>query len=85
MNPLEQLLQFIFSLQEAKVQFRLDCVRDAIMVVVPTPSSYYEVEFFGDGRIESQTFGPSSEVRRFRLKKITQEVIQAVNGQDKAD
>jgi len=50
-NSLEQLLEFLIRLQNSKIQFRLDCVRDAIMVVVPTPSKYYEIEFFADGHI----------------------------------
>ena len=79
MNPLEQLLQFIFILREAKIQFSLYSVRDAIMVIVPTPSSYYEVECFADGHIESQTFGPAAEVRHVSLDTIAQEVLKAVN------
>ena len=67
MNSLEQLLDFLFRLQCSKIQLKLDCVRDAIMVVVPTPSKYYEVEFFADGHIETQTFGPPSDVKTVTL------------------
>ena len=79
-NGLQQLLDFLAQLQESKVQFRLDCVREAIMVVVPTPSKYHEIEFFADGRIESQTFGPQSQVQRPTLAAITEAVIRDVNG-----
>ena len=48
------------------------------MVVVPTPSTYYEVEFFADGHIEAQTFGPQSEVKTVTLQDITGAVIQDV-------
>jgi hypothetical protein len=65
-------------LQSSKIQFKLDCVRDAVMVVVPTPSTYYEVEFFADGHIEAQTFGPQSEVKTVTLQDITGAVIQDV-------
>jgi hypothetical protein len=73
-------LEFLFALQDAKITFRLDCVRDAIMVVIPTPSSYYEVEFFADGHIERQIFGPAGAVHQTTLEGITEAVIRDVNG-----
>ena len=80
MNSLEQLLDFLIQLQNSKIQFRLDCVRDAIMVIVPAPSKYYEIEFFADGHIESQTFGPSNAVQRVTHAEISETVIRDVNG-----
>jgi hypothetical protein len=80
MNSLAKLLEFLIELQKARITFRLDCVRDAIMVVIPTPSSYYEVEFFADGHIEKQTFGPAGEVDETTLEEITAAVIRDVNG-----
>jgi len=50
------------------------------MVIVPAPSRYYEIEFFSDGHIESQVFGPPSDVTRFNLDEITEAVIRDVNG-----
>jgi hypothetical protein len=79
-NSLGQLLEFILGLQEEKISFNLQCVRDAIMVVVPTPSKCYEVEFFEDGHIEAQTFGPPSDVRSFTLEEITNRLVADVNG-----
>lgn len=80
MNALGQLLEFLCELRDAKIQFDLKCVRDAIMVTVVSPSTYYEIEFFADGNIEVQTFGPSSKVKTATLKEITAQVIRAVNG-----
>ena len=80
MNSLEQLLQFISRLQDLKISYRLECVRDAIMVIVPTPSRYYEIEFFADGHIESQTFGPSANVETVTLDEIATQVIRDVEG-----
>jgi hypothetical protein len=80
MNSLEQLLDFVTRLQNSKIQFRPDCVRDAIMVVAPTPSKYCEIEFFADGHIESQAFGPSTPVARVTLDEIAQAVIRDVTG-----
>ena len=80
MNSLEQLLLFISRLQDGRIQFDLKCVRDAIMVAVRSPSTYYEIEFFADGNIEVQSFGPSSQVQTFTLQEITDRVILDVNG-----
>jgi hypothetical protein len=79
-NSLDKLLEFLARLRDAKIQFSLDCVRDAIMVIVPTPRKYYEIEFFADGHIESQTFGQPSEVTRLTLEEISEVVVRDVNG-----
>jgi hypothetical protein len=50
------------------------------MVVVPSPSTYYEIEFFADGHIEVQTFGTPSQVQTVTLMEITERVIRDVNG-----
>lgn len=39
------------------------------MVVIPTPSKYYEVEFFEDGHIEVQKFGPGTDVDKVGLRR----------------
>ena len=80
MNTLEQLLEFLAGLQEGKIHFDLKCVRDAIMVTVLSPSTYYEIEFFADGHIEAQTFGPPSPVQEVTLREITDRVVRDVNG-----
>jgi hypothetical protein len=80
MNSLEQLLQFISQLGDARIQFDLKCVREAIMVALRSPSTYYEVEFFADGHIEVQTFGPPSPVQTVTVREITDRVIRDVNG-----
>ncbi|WP_058188091.1 hypothetical protein [Terracidiphilus gabretensis] len=68
------------QLQRLEISYQLDCVRDAIMVIVPTPSKYYEIEFFADGHIETQLFGPQSSVQRQTVQEITEAIIQDVNG-----
>lgn len=82
MNSFEQLLEFVSRLQDSKIRYRLDCVRDAIMVIVPTPSKYYEIEFFADGSIESQEFGPSSPVTETTLNEITDLVMRDAIGKE---
>lgn len=80
MNSLEQLLQFISRLQDARIQFDLKCVRDAIMVCIRSPSTYYEIEFFADGHIEVEMLGRSSPVQTITLQEITERVASDVNG-----
>jgi hypothetical protein len=79
-NAFEQLLEFVSALRDAKVCFNLTSVRDAIMVTVVSPSTYYEIEFFADSRIEVQTFGPANRVQTFNLRDITDRVAREVNG-----
>jgi hypothetical protein len=79
-NSLEQLLQFISRLQDGRIQFDLKCVRDAIMVALRSPSTYYEIEFFADGHIEVQSIGSPSDVQTVTLQEITDRVIRDVNG-----
>jgi hypothetical protein len=73
-------LQFISQLQDARIQFDLKCVREAIMVALRSPSTYYEIEFFADGHIEVQTFGTPSQVQTVALQEITDLLIREVNG-----
>lgn len=80
MDGLEQLLDFVARLKNAKIHHRLDSVRDAIMVIVPTPSKYYEIEFFADGHIESQEFGPAGSIKSLTLDEVAIAVIHDVNG-----
>lgn len=79
-NTLEQLLSFLASLQDGRIHFTLGCSRDAMMVIVPSPSRYFEIEFFADGHIEVQTFGPAGLVTNVSLEQITRAVVAAVNG-----
>ena len=53
---MDVLLDFLNKLEEHDIYYRLNKVRDAIMVEVAVPSQRWEVEFFPDGRIEVETF-----------------------------
>jgi hypothetical protein len=57
LNPLEKLLAFLSELDRRKIFFKLTRVRDeAIMVEIAVPGERWEIEFFGDGRIEVEVF-----------------------------
>jgi hypothetical protein len=45
------------------------------MVIVRTPSHYYEIEFFENGRVDVQTFGPASAIRTMTPEQIEAELV----------
>ena len=53
---MDQLLEFLRRLRTEQFAFRLDHVREAIMVSFATPDVRWEVEFFADGTVETETF-----------------------------
>ena len=56
-NPLEKLLGFLSELDRHKIFCKLTRVRDeAVMVEIAVPGERWEVEFFGDGRVEVEIF-----------------------------
>lgn len=56
MNPLQKVIDFIERLREANLAFRLDSVREAVMVEVMIPGEHWEVEFFPDGHVEVEVY-----------------------------
>ena len=48
------------------------------MVVLPSPSRYYEIEFFADSRVEVQTFGPASAVEVIPYDEMRRRVISEI-------
>ena len=75
---MEQLIDFLLQLEANNIPFRLGSVRDAIMVVLPSPSRYYEIEFFADSRVEVQTFGPASAVEVIPYDEMRRRVISEI-------
>ena len=60
---MEQLLAFLNRLEEAKIHYRLNKVRDAVMVEVAVPGERWEIEFFEDGHTEVERFVSDGEIR----------------------
>ncbi len=56
MNPLQKVIDFIERLRAANLAFRLDSVREAVMVEVMIPGEHWEVEFFPDGHVEVEVY-----------------------------
>jgi len=61
-NTMAKILKFLDKLEESKTWYRLEHVREAVMVVVAIPGERWEVEFFEDGRVEIERFISSSEI-----------------------
>ena len=53
---MEKLLEFLDALEEKNIYYKLNKVRNAIMVEVAIPGERWEVEFFDDGQIEVEKF-----------------------------
>ena len=55
-NALDKVLKFLARLEAAKLWYRLEHVRESLMVVVAVPGERWEVEFFEDGHVEYERF-----------------------------
>ena len=55
-NPMANLLVILAKLDAARISYDLDHQRDSIMVRVPIPGQWWEVEFFADGQVEVERF-----------------------------
>ena len=59
---MDQLLDFLNKLEEHQICYRLNKVRDAIMVEIAVPGQRWEVEFLRNGGIEVERFISSGEI-----------------------
>ena len=57
------IFQFLNLLDEKRISYRLERVRDRLMVEIAVPGERWEVEFFEDGRIETERFVTTAEIR----------------------
>ncbi len=53
---------FLSALDSRSIAYRLDRVRDAVMVVVVIPGERWEVEFFADGTVEAECFRSDGQI-----------------------
>lgn len=59
---MKQLIDFLEKLEEKKIYYKLNKVRDAIMVEVAVPGERWEIEFFANGNIEVEKFVSNGEI-----------------------
>lgn len=53
---LQALIDFLGKLDESKIYYKLDKIRDSILVEVTVPGQRWEVEFMQDGTVEVEKF-----------------------------
>lgn len=53
---MKKLITFLNRLEEAKIYYRLNKVRDAIMVEIAVPGERWEIEFMEDDTIVIERF-----------------------------
>ena len=59
---MDGLLDFLSKLEEHDIYYRLNKVRDAILVEIAIPGERWEVEFFADGNVEVEKFISNAEI-----------------------
>ena len=67
---MKKLIDFLERLDEKKIYYKLNKVRDAIMVEVVIPGERWEVEFFANGNVEIEKFISNAEI--FDEKELEQ-------------
>lgn len=64
MTELRELTSFLRRLEQGKIHYRLDTIRDAcILVDVAVPGERWEIEFSDDGSVEIEVFKSDGKVR----------------------
>lgn len=53
---MKQLIELLNQLEERRIYYRLNKVRDSIMVEAAIPGQRWEIEFFDDGHVEIEKF-----------------------------
>ena len=53
---MKDLIEFLNELENQKINYRLNKVRDSIMIEIAVPGQRWEIEFFADGSIEVEKF-----------------------------
>lgn len=77
-NALEIALAYLDRLESAGIVYRLEKVRDALMVTLAIPGERWEVEFFEDGHVEIERFKSIGEIEdELALEQLIHEFIQA--------
>ena len=59
---MKKLIGFLAELENRKIHYRLEKVRDSIMVEVAVPGQRWEIEFFDDSHVEIEKFISSGEI-----------------------
>ncbi len=53
---MEKLISFLHALENKKIYYRLNKIRESILVEIAVPGQRWEVEFFPDNHVEIEKF-----------------------------
>lgn len=53
---MDSLISFLDKLEERKIYYRLNKIRESILVEIAVPGQRWEVEFFADGDVQVEKF-----------------------------
>ena len=59
---MRSFIEFLNKLESRKIYYRLNKVRDSIMVEVAVPGQRWEIEFFADSHVEIEKFISLGEI-----------------------
>ena len=59
---MNKLLDFLQKLEDNDIYYRLNKVRDSMMVEIAIPGQRWEVEFMRDGEVQVEKFLTSGEI-----------------------
>ena len=59
---MKKLIEFLNALEESRIYYKLNKVRDAIMVEIAVPGERWEVEFMNDDTVEVEIFKSIGEI-----------------------
>lgn len=65
--PFRKMLDFLDLLDREKIHYKLEHVRDSIMICIAVPGQRWEVEFFEDGHLEFERFMREGEIEDERF------------------
>src|SRR6266542_3246066 len=55
-KPMTRLLRLLDQLEQAKIAYRLEHVRDSILIAAAVPGERWEIEVLQDGEVEIERF-----------------------------
>ncbi len=59
---MNKLIDFLDRLEKNKIYYRLNKIRDGILVEAAVPGERWEVEFFADGEVQVERFITTGEI-----------------------
>ena len=59
---MKRIIDFLNELEKRSIYYRINKIRDSIMIEIAVPGQRWEVEFFNDEHIEIEKFVSSGEI-----------------------